>query len=118
MPDTEGVPRDREARPSLDEVLALRADSMAMMRRVVDELTDERLAGSTEPVLGPGWPESRSYPVRDVLGVVLNEEWWHRQFAERDLALMLDPAHSRLIQRRAVSKRRSGHPDSRYREGE
>ena len=93
MPDTEGVPRDREARPSLDEVLALRADSMAMMRRVVDDLTDERLAGSTEPVLGPGWPESRSYPVREVLGVVLNEEWWHRQFAERDLAV-LDPTPS------------------------
>ena len=96
MPDTEGVPRDREARPSLDEVLALRADSMAMVRRVVDELTDERLAGSTEPVLGPGWPESRSYPVREVLGVVLNEEWWHRQFAERDLAV-LDPAHTAAI---------------------
>ena len=30
-------------------------------------------------------------PVREVLGVVLNEEWWHRQFAERDLAV-LDPA--------------------------
>jgi hypothetical protein len=23
--------------------------------------------------------------VREVLDVVLNEEWWHRQFAERDL---------------------------------
>lgn len=88
MPDTEGIPRDREVRPSLDEVLELRADRMGTVRRVVDEMTDERLAGETEPVPGPGWPESRSYPVSQVLGVVLNEEWWHRQFAERDLALL------------------------------
>ena len=26
MPDTEGVPRDRDARPTLEDVLALRAD--------------------------------------------------------------------------------------------
>jgi hypothetical protein len=33
-----------------------------------------------------GWPpESESFPVREVLGVVIDEEWWHRQFAERDL---------------------------------
>jgi hypothetical protein len=44
------------------------------------------LAGSTPPVSGPGWPpESESFPVREVLGVVIDEEWWHRQFAERDL---------------------------------
>ena len=45
MPDSPPVPRDREARPSLDEVLALRADRMATVRRVVDDLTDEALAG-------------------------------------------------------------------------
>src|SRR5688500_18329346 len=83
MPDIAGVPRDRDARPSLDEVLALRADRMATVRNVVADLTDERLAESTEPVAGPGYPESESFPVRDVLRVVLDEESWHRQFAER-----------------------------------
>jgi DinB superfamily/Pentapeptide repeats (8 copies) len=85
MPDTPGVPRDRDARPSLDDVLALRADRMGTVRQVVDALTDEQLASSTEPVPGPGWPPPEPFPVREVLGVILNEEWWHRQFAERDL---------------------------------
>ena len=47
------------------------------------------LAADTEPVPGPGWPEPRSYPVRQCLLVVLNEEWWHRQYAERDLDVLV-----------------------------
>ena len=85
MPDTPGIPRDRDARPSLDTVLELRHDRMASVRQFVDALTDESLAADTKPVEGPGWPESRSYPVRDCLLIVLNEEWQHRLYAERDL---------------------------------
>lgn len=88
MPDTPGVPRDRTARPSLDEALELRRGRTATVREVVDGLTDEQLAGDTEPVLGPGWPEPRSYPVRECLLVLLNEEWEHRLYAERDLAVL------------------------------
>ena len=84
-PDTPGVPRDREARPSLDEVLSLRRDRMATVREVIDGLTDEFLASDTDPVEGPGWPPPKSFPVRKCLLVVLNEEWHHRRFAERDL---------------------------------
>jgi hypothetical protein len=74
-----------DARPSLDEVLELRADRMATVRRVVDDLTDDRLEEHTEPVAGPSWPPADSYPVRKALLTVLNEEWLHRLFAERDL---------------------------------
>jgi uncharacterized protein YjbI with pentapeptide repeats len=88
MPDTPGVPRDRAARPSLDEVLALRRDRMSTVRRVVADLTEESLDRHTEPVEGPGWPRPRSYPVRECLLVVLNEEWEHRLYAERDLAVL------------------------------
>jgi len=85
MEDTPGVPRDRGARPSLDEVVALRRDRMATVRAVVDGLTDESLNGDTVPVEGPGWPRPRSYPVRECLLIILNEEWEHRLYAERDL---------------------------------
>jgi uncharacterized damage-inducible protein DinB len=85
MPDTPGVPRDRQVRPSLDEALELRRDRMATVRTVIDGLTEESLAAHTEPVEGPGWPPPESFPVREVLLVVLNEEWHHRKFAERDL---------------------------------
>jgi hypothetical protein len=57
---------------------------MATVRTVVDKLTDESLAADTEPVEGGGWPPARSFPVRDCLLIVLNEEWHHRLFAERD----------------------------------
>lgn len=93
MPDTPGIPRDREARPSLDEVLALRADRMGTVRHVIADLTEERLASSVAPVVGPGWPpEGESFAVHEALDVIINEEWWHRQFAERDLAALTTPA--------------------------
>jgi uncharacterized damage-inducible protein DinB len=89
MRPTPGVPWDRDARPSLDEALALRHQAMALVRDVVDELTDEGLQAQTAPFVGPGWPpEGESFPVRECLLVVLNEEWWHRQFAERDLSVL------------------------------
>ncbi|HEY3734563.1 MAG TPA: DinB family protein [Streptosporangiaceae bacterium] len=85
MPDTLGVPRDREARPSLSTVLELRADRAATVRQVIEALTDAALDGHTEPVEGSGWPPPRSYPVRECLLCILNEEWEHRLYAERDL---------------------------------
>jgi hypothetical protein len=88
MPDTPGVPRDRDVRPSLDTVLALRHDRMATVRRVIGGLTDESLDSDTTPVEGPGWPPPRSFPVRECLLVVLSEEWEHRLYAERDLAAL------------------------------
>jgi uncharacterized protein YjbI with pentapeptide repeats len=88
MPDTEGVPRDRAARPSLDDALALRLDRQDAVRRYLDALDEATLDSHTVPVDAPGWPEHRSYPVRDCLLTLLNEEWWHRQFALRDLAVL------------------------------
>jgi hypothetical protein len=88
MEDTPGVPRDRAVRPSLDEALALRHSRMRTVRDFVDGLTDEGLAGVTEPVDGPGWPPARAFPVAECLRVVLNEEWEHRLYAERDLAVL------------------------------
>lgn len=88
MPDTPGVPRDRQVRPPLDEVVSLRQDRMAIVRSVIDGLTDDALDAFTQPVTGPGWPPSESFPVRKCLLVVLNEEWHHRKFAERDLDVL------------------------------
>ncbi len=91
MPDMDGIPRDREVRPSLDEVLALRSERRAMVRDYLDSLTDAQLAGETAPMPGPGWPrDGQTFPVKECLLIVLNEEWWHRQYAERDLTA-LDP---------------------------
>ncbi|HEY6740675.1 MAG TPA: DinB family protein [Actinopolymorphaceae bacterium] len=88
MPDTPGVPRDRGARPSLDAVLEIRRDRMTGLRDFLAELDEETLDSRTEPVEGPGWPPAVSFPVRECLLVMLNEEWEHRLYAERDLAVL------------------------------
>ena len=88
MPDEPSVPRDRDARPSLYEVLALRADRMATVRQVIAALTEEKLAGMTEPVLEPGYPEPQSFAVHRCLQAILNEEWEHRLYAERDFDVL------------------------------
>jgi len=88
MGDVPGVPCDLEARPTLAEVLALRADRVRTVREVFEGLTDEVLAGHTEPVAEPGYPASESYAVQRCLRAAVNEEWEHRLYAERDLAVL------------------------------
>jgi hypothetical protein len=44
-------------------------------RGPAERLDQESLDSHTEPVDGPGWPESRSYPVRECLLIILNEAW-------------------------------------------
>ncbi|MDT5023818.1 MAG: hypothetical protein QOE61_244 [Micromonosporaceae bacterium] len=88
MPDEPSVPRDRGVRPSLDEVLTLRADRMATVHQVIADLTDEKLAGMTEPVMEPGYPKPESFAVRRCLQAILNEEWEHRLYAERDFDVL------------------------------
>jgi hypothetical protein len=61
---------------------------MTTVRQVIEGLTGASLGSHTEPVEGPGWPHPRSYPVRECLLIVLNEEWEHRLYAERDLGAL------------------------------
>jgi hypothetical protein len=88
MPDTPGIPRNRDVRPSLDVVLQLRHDRMNGVRHFLCGLDAESLDASTEPVEATGWPPPRSFPVRQCLLIILNEEWEHRRYAERDLAIL------------------------------
>jgi uncharacterized damage-inducible protein DinB len=81
-------PHPVDVRPTLDEVLALRADRQATVRRVLADLTNQRLAEHTDPVDGQGWPPADSYDVAEALGIVVVEEWHHRRYAERDLAVL------------------------------
>lgn len=88
MGDETPVPLDHDAHPSLDEVLAVRAERVAAMTAYVAALTDERLQETTEPVPEPGYPASEAYPVRRCLRAVIHEDHLHRLFAERDLAVL------------------------------
>ena len=83
-PGWDGIPWDRDARPSLDEVLALRSERQATVRDVIASLTDEQLA-SEVTCTEPGYPQLEGFPLKECLRIVLNEEWEHRLYAERDL---------------------------------
>jgi hypothetical protein len=83
-PGWDGIPWDREARPSLDEVIAVRRARQAMVGDVIAALTPDQLE-STVTRTEPGWPQREDFPLIDCLWIVLNEEWEHRCYAERDL---------------------------------
>lgn len=86
-PGWDDIPWDREARPSLDEVLAIRRDRQKMVRDVIASLTADQLASEVTRT-EPGWPQAENFPVRQCLRIVLNEEWEHRLYAERDLTAL------------------------------
>ena len=81
-----GVPPVLQVRPTLDEMLALRATRLAVAGRVFDGLTDEALADGTVRVRGAGHPRAGVYPVARCVQALLSEEWHHRSYAVRDLA--------------------------------
>ena len=83
-PGWDGIPWDREARPSLEEVLTVRRERQTMVRHLLESLTNEQLAGKVTRT-EPGWPRVEDFPVTKCLRIVLNEEWQHRLYAERDL---------------------------------
>jgi hypothetical protein len=86
-PGWDGIPWDRQARPSLDEVLTVRRKRQEMVRHVMDSLTDEQLASDVTRT-EPGWPQAEDFPFKECLRIVLNEEWEHRLYAERDLSAL------------------------------
>ncbi|MDQ3391599.1 MAG: pentapeptide repeat-containing protein [Actinomycetota bacterium] len=83
----DGIPWDREARPSLDAVLTVRRERQAMVRHVMESLTDEQLASEVTRT-ETGWPRAENFPFKECLRIVLNEEWEHRLYAERDLTAL------------------------------
>lgn len=83
-PGWDGIPWDREARPSLGEVLTVRRARQAAVRGVIERLTDEQLA-TTVSRTEPGWPQLENFPFIECLRIVVNEEWEHRLYSERDL---------------------------------
>lgn len=76
-----------DARPTYAEVLQARADRMALVRGIVDGLTDTELARPCTRAPAPGYPEE-SRTVGGCLGVVMDEECEHYRYATRDLAVL------------------------------
>ena len=78
---------DLAAQPSYAEILAARADRMAVMQRIVTDLTDDGLGRLCQRSPAPGYPDEER-TVIDCVGVVMDEEIEHYRFAVRDLAVL------------------------------
>src|SRR6188472_1886500 len=79
---------DLDARPSLDEVLAIRAERTRMVDRVMTLLTDAEL-DEERRVSGPGHPRAGILPVRRWCAAGGKEEGPHRDQPERELAKLV-----------------------------
>jgi hypothetical protein len=78
---------DLTAQPAYNDILAARADRMAVIRRIVAGLTDDGLGRLCPRSPAPGSPEEER-TVADCLAVVMDEEIEHYRFAVRDLAVL------------------------------
>jgi DinB superfamily/Pentapeptide repeats (8 copies) len=86
-PDSATLGIDLAAQPSYAEILAARADRMAVMRRIVTGLTDDGLGRLCQRSPAPGYPEEER-TVIDCISVVMDEEIEHYRFAVRDLVVL------------------------------
>jgi hypothetical protein len=78
---------DLGAQPGYDEILAVRADRMAVMRHIVAGVSDDSLGRLCQRSPAPGYPDEER-TVIDCIAVVMDEEIEHYRFADRDLAVL------------------------------
>jgi hypothetical protein len=78
---------DLTAQPSYAEIMAARADRMAVMRRILAGLTNADLGRACRRSPAPGYPEEER-AVAECIAVVMDEEIEHYRFAVRDLAVL------------------------------
>jgi hypothetical protein len=80
---------DRAATPSLDETLAVRDLQSAELDRWLSTVTADDLSAPAPVPEGSGWPPyARGKSVLECVHVVLDEEWAHHGFCERDVTLL------------------------------
>lgn len=79
-----GLGLDPAASPSLDEVLAVRQARSQEVRDAIATITPQELTRRCVPPVAPGYPTEPA-TVLQCLHVLLDEEWEHSRYAERDL---------------------------------
>lgn len=84
-----GLPLDAppDDGPDLDAVLGVRADRTSRLRAFLSADTSADLTVSVTPPDPTGFPQG-SRRIIDCFRLVFSEEWWHYQYAARDLAVL------------------------------
>lgn len=87
LADPAALGLDPDASPSLAEVLEVRVQRMDAVRETIAALTTDELERTCVPPDAPGHP-TQERSVLACLHVILNEEWEHSRYANRDLAVL------------------------------
>jgi hypothetical protein len=80
---------DLDARPTLDEVVAVRRDRMHRVAELIRGITADEMTRQVSS------PNGGSTTVADCLRIVFREEWWHDQYANRDLTILESSSSAR-----------------------
>lgn len=80
-----------EADPTPDEVLEARANRMARVRTLVDDLTPEELTRTCGTNEAHGYPPETNHQVIACLWTIIDEAWAHNLIANRDLDRLASP---------------------------
>lgn len=78
---------EADANPSVDEVLLVRRERMDAVQGTIAALTREELERVCIPPDAPGHP-TEAHTVLSCLHVILDEEWEHSRYANRDLDIL------------------------------
>jgi hypothetical protein len=78
---------DSEASPTLDAVLEVRQERMGRVAAIIASLSEEDLARVCDPPDDLGHPNA-PHTVLHCLHVILDEEWEHNRYANRDLDVL------------------------------
>jgi len=92
LTDPRAIGLEPDAEPSFEEVLEVRQGRMSAVRETITALTPGELQRVCVPPEPSGHP-ARPHTVLQCLRVVLNEEWEHNQYANRDLAVLAASGH-------------------------
>ncbi|MDQ3352567.1 MAG: DinB family protein [Actinomycetota bacterium] len=85
--DSIAIGLDVDARPSFDEVMAVRAEHMTVVRSALDGLNDDDLDRRCTRAPTPDFADERP-TVKECLETVMTEECEHYRYATRDLAAL------------------------------
>lgn len=87
LKDPEGLGLDPEAKPGLDAVLAVRRERMDAVKATILNVAPDELGRMCNPPVAHGHP-SESESTLQCLHVILDEEWEHCRYANRDLEVL------------------------------
>ena len=77
-----------DAPASFADALGAHRERMDAVAAYLRGVTDDELQATRPGNSGTGYPPPTEHTVVGCLHVVMEEEWWHHQYAVRDLAVL------------------------------